>query len=179
MKRELSLEELRSVMREYLEVHDLKETYTRNLVLEHVYQLEKPFDADSVYKKLRETEGKQISRSTVFSAIDLLCRCGILIHLTRNLGGNYILAWRCKGYALVLCSECGKLNLFRQENLSKQMQYLKPPRFSPTQAVMVVFGECNDCTNRSSTDVSEASPRKNTDSTPKSKLTKKRKSGSK
>ena len=53
MKRELSLDELRVVMRKYLEAHDLKETYTRNIVLEYVYQLEKPFDADSVYKKLR------------------------------------------------------------------------------------------------------------------------------
>lgn len=175
MKRELSLDELRAIMCEYLEAHDLKETYTRNIVLEYVYQLEKPFDADSVYKRLREAEGKQISRSTVYSAIDLLCRCGILIHLTRNLGANYILAWRCKGYALVLCSECGKLNLFRQENLSKQMQYVKPPRFSPTQAVMVVFGECKDCTNRSLADSTDVTQRKDKDTAKKSKPAKKSK----
>jgi|GEM_PF-608300 putative ferric uptake transcriptional regulator len=174
MKRELSLDELRVVMRKYLEAHDLKETYTRNIVLEYVYQLEKPFDADSVYKKLREAEGKQISRSTVYSAIDLLCRCGILIHLTRNLGANYILAWRCRGYALVLCSECGKLNLFRQENLSKQMQYVKPPRFSPTQAVMVVFGECKECTNRNQTESSDGAQRKDKNTVKKTSLREKR-----
>ena len=164
MKRELSLDELRAVMREYLEAHDLKETYTRNIVLEYVYQLDKPFDADSVYKRLREAEGKQISRSTVYSAIDLLCRCGILIHLTRNLGANYILAWRCRGYALVLCSECGKLN-----------QYVKPPRFSPTQAVMVVFGECKECTNRSLADSTDVTQRKDKDTAKKSKPAKKSK----
>lgn len=146
MGREQSFDIAKAMLEEYLERHQLKATYTRNLVLEHLLAYEKPFDAEELYQKMSTSKGEQISRATVFTTLDLFCKCGILIRLPKSKSSSYLVAWRSQGYALLYCNSCGRITLYRQERLYGKLQSLTPPRFTTTLPVVIIYGECKACT---------------------------------
>lgn len=144
MQKKPSILELEQVMNTYLLACDLKPTRGRSKILSTIYTMDRPFDADTVFEKMKQV-GYAVSRSTVYTTLDLLSRCGVLIRLARSNASVYLFAWRCVGYSLVFCTECGKVNYYRQTSLIRRLQLLQPPRFKKRQSVVLTLGNCSDC----------------------------------
>ncbi len=147
MQKKPSILELEQVMDAYLLACSLKPTQGRAKILSAIYPMDKPFDADTVFEKMKQV-GYAVSRSTVYTTLDLLSRCGVLIRLARSNAAVYLFAWRCEGYSLVFCSECGKVNYYRQSSLIRRLQLLNPPRFRKRQSIVITLGNCEECAQR-------------------------------
>ncbi len=139
-----TLEKMIEQMEQYITRNHLRKTPERKIVLEEVYNRTKPFDADTIYKELAKKR-THISRATVFSNIDLLFRCGILVRLPQTGRSVYILWSLCRKNCIVICRECGKVNLYRQTKIISLLQSVRPPRSKDMQTLMMSYVVCSVC----------------------------------
>src|SRR3954463_8952110 len=66
--------------REFLEIRGEKLTAPRRILIRHIFDSHKHFDADELVADLREA-GRRVSRSTVYRTLRLLVEAGLLREL--------------------------------------------------------------------------------------------------
>ena len=68
--------------REFLEIRGEKLTQPRRVLVRHIFNTHKHFDADELFRDLHDA-GSQVSRSTVYRTLRLLVESGLLRGLLR------------------------------------------------------------------------------------------------
>lgn len=147
MEKGVSLAELEKKMNDYLTSRDLKPTRGRSMILRTLYAYEKSFDAETLYQKMKE-ERYAVSRSTIYTTLDLLCCCGILVRLAKSSGAIYLHAWRCLDKVLLFCAECGRVNYYKQEDVCQTVQRFTPRRYKKIVNIVMTIGSCTECSKR-------------------------------
>ena len=141
------MESIESDLRKFLAARKLKYTPERREVFGEIVQSEGRFDADELLQRL-QSEQKQVSRATVYRALDLFVKLGVLRRVclrdNTSLFEN-IMNWKNEGY--LVCMQCGKSDSFVvDENIDSQLKKLASMAdFRAQNRSIEVFGYCGDC----------------------------------
>lgn len=130
---------------EFLKQKKYRNTQERYLVLDAVIEQEHHFSADELYFVLR-TAQIQVSRATVYSTLDLLTRCNILVkHRFQGDSARFELADKMPNHDHLICTECGHIVEFQADELSIiQDRIAEENGFKPLKHSLQIFAVCQD-----------------------------------
>ena len=118
-KHTIDIEALQEQFSTYLKQQRYRNTQERFTVLEKVVELDKHFNADELYVYLR-ADGVRVSRATVYSTLDLLTKCNILVkHHFQGESAHFELTERLPNHDHLICTECGYIIEFQEEALNE------------------------------------------------------------
>jgi len=130
---------------EYLNNHKHRKTPERYAILEHIYSIKGHFDMESLYKSMSEGS-LRVSRATLYNTIDLLLDCGLVVK--HQFGANvsqYEKAYGNENHNHLICTSCGEVKEYKNENLLVTSQQRKLQRFKVNYYSMYIYGICYKC----------------------------------
>jgi Fe2+ or Zn2+ uptake regulation protein len=114
----VDLVELKKQFTDFLKRKNYRNTQERYKVLERIAELDKHISADELYVYMN-TQGDRVSRATVYSTLDLLTRCAILVkHRFQGESAHFELAERLPDHDHLICVECGHISSSFKKNRS-------------------------------------------------------------
>ncbi len=147
----INLETITDLFSRYLEDNQLRKTKERFAILEIIYTHQHHFDADSLYKFLRE-RNYSISRATVYNTLELLVACGLVRkHYFGEGTARYERAYGSRQHDHLICRDCGEVLEFCDPRIHEiQTTIGKLLNFRIEDRSLTIFGTCKDpqCTNR-------------------------------
>lgn len=146
------LEELRAQLNAYMTEKGLRQTPERYSILEVAYKAKQIFTPEVLFDLTRE-EGLLISRATVYNTLSLLERSGIVLRLpSPNAKCQYLMACLAEQCPLLFCTECNQFSTYYRRSVKSILadKDLRPPRFSYSHAVICLYGICNKCKKKKS-----------------------------
>lgn len=107
--------------REYLATQGMRLTQERATIVEEVFASHEHFDADQLVLRLSQrTDGRRVSRSTVYRALTWLENAGLLRKVARNNDRDvYELDYGYPEHDHLICKRCGEMIEFYNPNLSQ------------------------------------------------------------
>lgn len=139
-----TLKEAKKLLDEYLSKKKLRKTQERVAVLELIYSIKGHFNTETLLDLLNDQY--PLSRATLYNTINLLLECNLIIkhQFDKNGPATYEKTLRANHHHLI-CSLCGTIREFGDENLRKLIQY-KPLRgFQTTHYTLYIYGLCTKC----------------------------------
>ena len=138
-----NIEELNLQFSEFLKKKKYRNTHERFLVLERIASLDKHFSADELYLYMNNL-GDKISRATIYSTLDLLTKCLILVkHHFQGDSAHFELASRLPDHDHLLCVECGRIEEFQEESIRVvQQKICEEFGFKPLKHSLQIFAVC-------------------------------------
>lgn len=131
--------------REFLEIRGEKLTEPRRILIRHIFDSHKHFDADELVADLREA-GRRVSRSTVYRTLRLLVEAGLLRELRLTNRSAYEHDYGYPSHDHLHCTECNKVVEFRNEAIQKLRDQISLDHgFRPTGYRFIIEGTCHDC----------------------------------
>ena len=132
----------------YLKAKKLRRTPERYRILEQAMAFPKQFVVDDLVQAMA-TAAFPVSKSTVYSTVDLLVEAGILRRITA-IGNGPARYEKLEDVSHIhlLCEECGKLKLVKDLNFMAYMNARKFAAFTTSYYNLTVYGVCNDCARR-------------------------------
>lgn len=154
MPNSINLETLKNQFAEYLRRKKYRATQERSRVLDSIAELDRHFSADELYMVMNRNADK-VSRATIYSTLDLLTQCGILMkHRFQGESAHFELAARMPNHDHLICTECGKVVEFRVEELDNiRNSVANSLGFKPVSHSLQIFAVCHDpltCENNKS-----------------------------
>ncbi len=141
----IDIDDLKARFTEFLKEKNYRNTQERFEVLESLVGMKEHFSADDLYHRMKH-EGVNVSRATVYSTLDLLTRCNILMkHRFQGDSAHFELADTLPNHDHLICVECGHIIEFQQEHLhSISAQVAGEFGFKTLKHSLQIFGVCND-----------------------------------
>ena len=138
----------RAKFREYLSTQNKRLTRERDLVLEQVFSSHEHFDREELVATLTaRTDGRRVSRATVYRTLQELERAGLLRKVARTKGRDVF--EHDYGYPQhdhLICSECGALIEFPADEITKVVAEVSAAHgFRQSGHRLEVYGKCDDC----------------------------------
>jgi Fur family ferric uptake transcriptional regulator len=142
---DLDVAELKKQFADFLKKKKYRNTQERFLVLDKLAELDKHFSADELYIQMN-AQGNKISRATIYSTLDLLTKCGILMkHRFQGESAHFELAARMTNHDHLICVECGHIIEFNAAPLNDIAQNVCGQYgFTPMKHSLQIFGVCQD-----------------------------------
>lgn len=132
---------------EFLQEENLKLTAQRRRVFDRTFATHDHFTADTLYEWLRDEDGPQVSRATVYRTLDLLARGGFVESLDTGQGGlvyEHVLGH--KHHDHMVCVECGKIDEWHDQRIEERQEEAAEARgFVITGHVHRLNGFCRSC----------------------------------
>ncbi len=137
------VERLRQQFAQYLQEHRYRNTQERMRILERITELSGHFTADELYVYMR-TMGDRISRATVYSTLELLVRCDILVrHRFESGGTRFELASRLPNHDHLVCTDCGRIVEFYSPGLMELAQHIaQEHQLRAVRHSLQIFARC-------------------------------------
>ena len=134
--------------REYLATRGMRLTRERETIVEEVFSSHEHFDTDQLVSRLsNRTDGKRVSRATVYRALDDMVLAGLLRKVARS--HNREVYEHDYGYPQhdhLICSKCGALIEFENAALSRTLDAVATEHgFRMTGHRLEVYGLCAEC----------------------------------
>src|SRR5712672_3769114 len=104
--------------REFLEIRGEKLTSPRRILVRHIFDSHKHFDADELVADLRSA-GRRVSRATVYRTLRLLVEAGLLRELRLTNRSAYEHDYGYPSHDHLHCTECNTIVEFRNEEIQK------------------------------------------------------------
>ncbi len=104
--------------REFLEIRGEKLTEPRRILVRHIFDSHKHFDADELVADLREA-GRQVSRATVYRTLRLLVEAGLLRELRLTNRTAYEHDFGYPSHDHMHCTECNRIIEFRNDEIRR------------------------------------------------------------
>ncbi len=144
-QRPIDIEQLREQFRQFLRNKMYRNTQERFRVLERAAELDRHFTADELYVYMN-TNGDKISRATVYSTLDLLTRCNIVVkHRFQGDSATYELAARKPNHDHLICRDCGYMIEFQEGALlSLQDEIARRFGLRAVSHSLQIFASCGD-----------------------------------
>ena len=130
----------------YLDYRGMRMTAERRMILEAVYAYGTPITVDSLCQRL-DQEKCHIATATAYSAVKLLCECGILclVH-DQARQQSYEFAGRPK--MRCVCRVCGKVRQLRDAEAEAFLKGRRFGTFTVEQISLTVSGMCSTCARK-------------------------------
>jgi Fur family transcriptional regulator, ferric uptake regulator len=104
--------------REFLEIRGEKLTEPRRILVRHIFDSHKHFDADELVTELHNS-GRRVSRSTVYRTLRLLVEAGLLRELRLTNRTAYEHDYGYPSHDHLHCTECNAIVEFRNDEIRK------------------------------------------------------------
>lgn len=113
------LELLKKQFSLFLKRNSYRNTQERFCIMDRIAELDEHFSADELYLYINN-KGDRVSRATVYSTLDLLTQCDILMkHRFQGDSAHYELASRMPEHDHLICTECGRIVEFRAKDIDE------------------------------------------------------------
>ena len=110
-------EQLRAAFVKHLKDHGIKNTRSRQTILEAVLHLDEHFEAEQLVYLLRE-QGHRVSKATVYRTLPILVACGILKQVRFDVKqAHYELAFGEAPHDHMVCRRCGRIVEFAADEV--------------------------------------------------------------
>ncbi len=131
--------------REFLEIRGEKLTQPRRILVRHIFNVHKHFDADELVRDLHES-GQKVSRATIYRTLRLLVEAGLLRELQLPNRTAYEHDYGYPSHDHLHCSECGKFVEFMNEDVKRISESLSLEHgFRGTSHRFIITGVCPEC----------------------------------
>jgi len=131
--------------REFLEIRGEKLTEPRRILVGHIFDSHKHFDADELVADLR-TAGRQVSRSTVYRTLRLLVEAGLLRELRLTNRTAYEHDYGYPSHDHLHCTECNAVVEFRNDEIRRLRESISLEHgFRPAGHRFIITGLCPAC----------------------------------
>jgi Fur family transcriptional regulator, ferric uptake regulator len=131
--------------REFLEIRGEKLTEPRRILVRHIFDSHKHFDADELVADLRDA-GRRVSRSTVYRTLRLLVEAGILRELRLTNRTAYEHDYGYPSHDHLHCSECNTVVEFRNDEIRQIREAVsREYGFRPVGHRFIITGVCPAC----------------------------------
>lgn len=139
------LESLKQQFAEFLKRKQFRNTQERYKVLDRIAELDRHVNADELYLYMN-SKGDRISRATIYSTLDLLTKCNILMkHRFQGESAHFELATRMPNHDHLICVECGFIDEFRAEKIDAiRNEVALQMGFKPLKHSLQIFAVCHD-----------------------------------
>jgi Fur family transcriptional regulator, ferric uptake regulator len=104
--------------REFLEIRGEKLTEPRRVLVQHIFNSHKHFDADELVRDLHDA-GNQVSRATVYRTLRLLVEAGLLRELRLTNRSAFEHDYGYPAHDHLHCTSCNRIVEFRNDEISK------------------------------------------------------------
>lgn len=144
MKEEVSYESIKEAFTEYLKKHKHRKTPERYAILERIFLYEGHFNADILFNMM-QTEYR-VSLATVYNTLELLLECKLIIK--HQLGGQFAQYEKAFGnntHHHLICTNCGKVKEFSDNQLRLSIQNRKFAHFQTSHYSLYIYGLCQKC----------------------------------
>lgn len=134
---------------EYLSRHNKRRTAERFAILDCVMSLSDHFSVENLGERL-EQQGFHVSRTTLYSTVELLSDCGLVRR--HRFDGGTALYERIVGdsnHHHLICSRCGKIKEVRDASLSAEISSKRYAGFAVGYYSLNIYGLCRTCQKRS------------------------------
>jgi Fur family ferric uptake transcriptional regulator len=136
--------------REFLEIRGEKLTEPRRVLVEHIFDSHKHFDADELVLDLRDAE-RQVSRSTVYRTLRLLVDAGLLRELRLTNRTAYEHAYGYPSHDHMHCTQCNAIVEFRNDEIRRIRDTIsREHNFRPDNHRFIITGLCASCSRAGS-----------------------------
>lgn len=148
MAQHTDLDTLKQQFADFLKRKKYRNTQERYKVLDRIAELDRHFSADELYVYMN-THGDRISRATIYSTLDLLTKCNILMkHRFQGDSAHYELSSRMPDHDHLICIECGRITEFREKAIDEIRQHVSEDLgFKPVSHSLQIFAVCKDPVN--------------------------------
>jgi Fur family transcriptional regulator, ferric uptake regulator len=132
----------------FLREKKYRNTPERYFVLDAILERAEHFSADELYLVMR-TANVQVSRATVYSTLDLLTKCNILVkHHFQGDSARFERADKMPNHDHLICTECGHIVEFQEETITAiQNRIASQNGFKPVHHSLQIFAVCQDTHN--------------------------------
>src|SRR3954453_8541797 len=143
--------------REFLEIRGEKLTEPRRVLIRHIYDSHKHFDADELVNDLHQT-GRRVSRSTVSRTLRPLVEAGLPRELRLTNRTVYEHDYGYPSHDHLHCTECNTIVEFRNDEVRKLREAVSQEHgFRPVGHRFIITGVCPACSR------TRSSPRRRLD----------------
>ena len=131
--------------REFLEIRGEKLTEPRRVLVRHIFDNHKHFDADELVADLRNA-GRQVSRATVYRTLRLLVEAGLLRELRLTNRTAYEHDFGYPSHDHLHCTECNRVIEFRNDEISRLREAISMEQgFRASGHRFIISGICRAC----------------------------------
>lgn len=146
MEKSPDIEAIKLKLTEYLTRHGLRKTPERYAILEAIYEIEGHFSAENLYARMGERGHFRVSRATIYNNIDLLVEANLVVKNQFGASIQYeAAAIQGSAHHHLICTQCGKVQEFENEELQAIMSHARYKRFTPSHYALSVYGLCTRC----------------------------------
>jgi len=117
----------------------------REMVLKQACQIQQPFTIDQLKVACAELN---VSRSTVYNAVNLFYSAGMLQKNQEELGqveAEYELITTTRPHMQFVCRMCGRKKNFYDKSIALLVHDRKYANFTAQRFLLIVYGECKVC----------------------------------
>jgi Fur family ferric uptake transcriptional regulator len=131
--------------REFLAIRGEKLTEPRRVLVRHIFDSHKHFDADELVADLHNAD-RRVSRSTVYRTLRLLVEAGILRELRLTNRTVYEHDYGYPSHDHLHCTECNTIVEFRNDEVRKLREAVSLEHgFRPVGHRFIITGICPAC----------------------------------
>lgn len=130
---------------DYLTAHKCRKTPERYAILDLIYSDSRHFDMETLYDAMNERNFR-VSRATLYNTMQLLLECNLV--LKHQFGQNlsfYERAYNNDFHHHLICSNCHKVQEYKDAELKTIIQAKKIRSFTPAHYSLYIYGLCSKC----------------------------------
>lgn len=137
---------IRNLFTEYLIKNGHRQTKERYAILEHAYAIKGHFDVEMLYNSMLEEKRFRVSRATLYNTIELLVDARLVVrHQFGTLAVQYEKTAAAETHYHLVCTHCGAINEYKDDNLKQIVQSKKIIKFTPEYYSLYIYGLCSKC----------------------------------
>ena len=130
---------------EFLAIRGEKLTEPRRVLIRHIFDSHKHFDADELVAELHNA-GRRVSRSTVYRTLRLLVEAGLLREFRLTNRTVYEHDYGYPSHDHLHCTECNRVVEFRNEEIRRLRESVSQEHgFRAAGHRFVISGVCSAC----------------------------------
>jgi Fur family ferric uptake transcriptional regulator len=129
---------------DYLERNQLRHTAERMTILASVCSLQR-FTVDDLRYSLT---GITISRATVYNALTVMEKAGIVHRLEKDFGkrsAQYEIVFIQSSSVKIICRNCGRISEVKDSTIERMLEDKSFANFNPEKFSLYIYGHCKVC----------------------------------
>ena len=138
-------EKVKQLFTEYLTKRKHRKTPERYAILDMIYSIDGHFNIESLYTMMEETAKFRVSRATLYNTLILLLDAHLVVKHQFGTTSQYEKCFNKETHHHMICTQCGKVTEFHNEQLQADIEGAKLPRFKQTHYSLYVYGLCSKC----------------------------------
>lgn len=139
---------VKQVLTEYLQKNGHRKTPERYAILDSIYSIKGHFNIETLLQYMEEKEKFRVSRATLYNTIILLIDAGLVIKHQFGNTSQYERSYNNETHHHMICTSCGKVSEFEDENLKQAVVQSKLKGFQPTHYSLYIYGLCSKCVSK-------------------------------